>query len=99
MTGLEGTEGVISFHAGTKLTDNGVVTDGGRVMALTALGATIEEAAGKARAAAERVILKANTSGGTSGWTCWPTCKGFFSRNCELPPLFCGLLRSFFAIR
>jgi phosphoribosylamine--glycine ligase len=55
MTGLEGTEGVISFHAGTKLTDNGVVTDGGRVMALTALGATIEEAAGKARAAAERV--------------------------------------------
>jgi len=55
MTGLEGTGGVISFHAGTKLTDNGVVTDGGRVMALTALGATIEEAAGKARAAAEKV--------------------------------------------
>ncbi len=55
MTSLEGTEGVISFHAGTKLADNGVVTDGGRVMALTALGATIEEAAGKARAAAEKV--------------------------------------------
>jgi phosphoribosylamine--glycine ligase len=55
MTGLEGAEGVISFHAGTKLTDNGVVTDGGRVLALTALGATLEEAAAKARAAAEGV--------------------------------------------
>jgi phosphoribosylamine--glycine ligase len=55
MTGLAAPEGVISFHAGTKLIDNGVVTDGGRVLALTALGATIEEAAGKARDAAEKV--------------------------------------------
>jgi len=55
MTGLAGAEGVISFHAGTKLAGNGVVTDGGRVLALTALGATIEEAAAKARAAAEKV--------------------------------------------
>jgi phosphoribosylamine--glycine ligase len=55
MTGLAGAEGVISFHAGTKLADNGVVTDGGRVLALTALGATLSEAADKARAAAEKV--------------------------------------------
>ncbi len=55
MTGLEATESVISFHAGTKLAAGNVVTDGGRVLALTGMGATLEEAAAKARAAAEKV--------------------------------------------
>jgi phosphoribosylamine--glycine ligase len=55
IVGLEATENVISFHAGTKLAAGNVVTDGGRVLALTGMGATIEEAAAKARAAAEKV--------------------------------------------
>jgi phosphoribosylamine--glycine ligase len=55
MTGLEATENVISFHAGTKLATGNVVTDGGRVLALTGMGATLEEAAAKARTAAEKV--------------------------------------------
>jgi len=55
MTGLAATENVISFHAGTKLVAGNVVTDGGRVLALTGMGATLQEAAAKARAAAEKV--------------------------------------------
>ena len=55
MTGLGTTENVISFHAGTKLAAGNVVTDGGRVLALTGMGATLREAAAKARAAAEKV--------------------------------------------
>lgn len=35
---------VIVFHGGTKLSDGKVLTDGGRVLAVTALGKTIEEA-------------------------------------------------------
>lgn len=35
---------VIVFHGGTKLSDGKILTDGGRVLAVTALGKTIEEA-------------------------------------------------------
>ena len=35
---------VMVFHGGTKLSDGKVLTDGGRVLAVTALGKTIEEA-------------------------------------------------------
>ncbi|MDJ1483343.1 MULTISPECIES: phosphoribosylamine--glycine ligase [Xanthocytophaga] len=49
-------ENVLVFHAGTKLTpDNRVVTDGGRVMALTAYGADIRQALAKSNQAAERI--------------------------------------------
>jgi phosphoribosylamine--glycine ligase len=58
MTGLEEAKNVISFHAGTKLAENGVVTDGGRVLALTGMGTSLEEAAAKARAAAEKVSFE-----------------------------------------
>lgn len=45
ITGLELVDDdVIVFHGGTKLSDGRVLTDGGRVLAVTALGKTIEEA-------------------------------------------------------
>lgn len=44
---ISGSESINSstvFHAGTKIVDNTVVTNGGRVMAITSFGNTIEEA-------------------------------------------------------
>lgn len=46
---------VVVFHAGTVLKDNRVVTSGGRVLGVTALGATLEEARTKAYAAADLI--------------------------------------------
>ena len=43
------------FHAGTKITNNEIVSNGGRVLALTSLGNSIEEALEKSYAAA-RII-------------------------------------------
>ncbi|MBP1927128.1 phosphoribosylamine--glycine ligase [Sedimentibacter acidaminivorans] len=40
-------EDVIVFHGGTKLSEGKILTDGGRVLAVTALGDTIEEARNK----------------------------------------------------
>ena len=44
ITGLEAIEGSLVFHAGTKNEDNKVVTNGGRVIAITSFGETIEKA-------------------------------------------------------
>lgn len=41
-------EGIMVFHAGTKASDNQIFTNGGRVLGVTAYGATIEEARKKA---------------------------------------------------
>ena len=41
-------EGVQIFHAGTKQANGEVVTASGRVLAVTALGSTIEQARGRA---------------------------------------------------
>ena len=48
-------EGIQIFHAGTKIADNQVVTAGGRVLAVTALGSTIAAARDRAYAAAARI--------------------------------------------
>ena len=48
-------EGIQVFHAGTKIADNQVVTAGGRVLAVTALGSTIAAARGRAYEAAARI--------------------------------------------
>jgi phosphoribosylamine---glycine ligase len=48
-------EGIQIFHAGTKIAANQVVTAGGRVLAVTALGSTIAAARGRAYAAASRI--------------------------------------------
>ena len=58
ITGLENFEGkedYYCFHAGTKLTDEGIVTNGGRVLGITAKGATLKEARAKAYDATEWV--------------------------------------------
>ncbi|MDO6851989.1 phosphoribosylamine--glycine ligase [Cellulophaga lytica] len=44
ITGLDAVDGSIVFHAGTKLDGNKVVTNGGRVMAVTSFGANFKEA-------------------------------------------------------
>lgn len=46
---------VKTFHAGTKLTDNKVVTNGGRVLCVTALGNTVKEAQTRAYGAVKKI--------------------------------------------
>jgi phosphoribosylamine---glycine ligase len=46
---------VVVFHAGTSSKEGKVVTSGGRVLGITALGATLEEARAKAYAAADLI--------------------------------------------
>jgi phosphoribosylamine--glycine ligase len=55
--GLDSLDGdVMLFQAGTKKTDDGrIVTNGGRVLTVSALGATLEEARRKAYANVERI--------------------------------------------
>lgn len=56
ITGFEnfnGKDDYFCFHAGTKLTDEGIVTNGGRVLGITALGKDIKEARAKAYEATE----------------------------------------------
>lgn len=45
------------FHAGTKLTGDGVVTAGGRVLGITATADTLREAIDKAYAAADQIAF------------------------------------------
>jgi len=40
----EAPEGTLFFHAGTKVVDNKIVTDGGRVLSVTSFGDTMEQA-------------------------------------------------------
>ena len=49
---------VVVFHAGTALNERHVVTNGGRVLGVTALGATLEEARQKAYAAADKIVFE-----------------------------------------
>ncbi len=48
VTGLNEVSDCIVFHAGTKMEGNEIVTNGGRVLAVTALGANIQQAREKA---------------------------------------------------
>jgi phosphoribosylamine--glycine ligase len=47
ITGFDVVDESIVYHAGTTIKENKVFTNGGRVMAITSLGDTIEEALGK----------------------------------------------------
>ena len=61
INGLEkfnGKDGYYCFHAGTKLTDKGIVTNGGRVLGVTAKGATLKEARANACAATEWITFE-----------------------------------------
>lgn len=48
-------DGVTVYHAGTKLQDNKLVTSGGRVLGVTALGDTLEDALKKSYDAVEKI--------------------------------------------
>jgi phosphoribosylamine--glycine ligase len=58
ITGIDDAEGsgdVVVFHAGTKEVDGGLVTSGGRVLGVTAVGASLREAIDKAYRAVEHI--------------------------------------------
>ena len=46
MSGMESVQSSLVFHAGTKTAEGGIVTNGGRVMALTSFGESHKEAVG-----------------------------------------------------
>ena len=61
ISGLEkfdAAEGYYCFHAGTKTTDAGIVTNGGRVLGITAKGQNLKEARANAYAATEWVSFE-----------------------------------------
>ena len=55
---FEKEDGYYCFHAGTKLTEEGIVTNGGRVLGITAKGADLKEARANAYAATEWVTFE-----------------------------------------
>jgi phosphoribosylamine--glycine ligase len=55
ITGIENVEGSIVFHAGTALKDGEVVTNGGRVIAVSSYGKDKEEALKKSFTEAEKI--------------------------------------------
>lgn len=56
--GLNEVEGSIVFHAGTKMADGNVVTDGGRVLAVSSFGKNKEEALHKSFTEAQKIRFK-----------------------------------------
>jgi phosphoribosylamine--glycine ligase len=66
--GLE-SEGLTIFHAGTAIDDAGrLVTSGGRVLAVTALGADVPEAADRSREAAAAITFEGAFFRSDIGW-------------------------------
>ena len=59
---------VLVFHAGTALEDGALVTSGGRVLAVTGLGATLEAAARASREAAEAIEFEGKQYRRDIGW-------------------------------
>lgn len=57
ITGLDKVEGSIVFHAGTALTDGQVVTNGGRVIAVSSYGKNKEEALRKSFEEAQKIAF------------------------------------------
>ena len=55
ITGLNDAEDVILFHAGTKEVEGSIVTNGGRVLNICALGENLEETRAKVYRAAEKI--------------------------------------------
>lgn len=56
MTGFEHLADCLPFHAGTKILDGKIVTNGGRVIAVTAVGDNYREALAKAYSNVERIL-------------------------------------------
>lgn len=65
--GLEGAE-VMIFHAGTRAEGTGLVTSGGRILAVTALAETVAAAAAKSRDVAQRIEIEGAQFRRDIGW-------------------------------
>ncbi len=65
---LEQAEDVHVYHAGTKVENGTLVTDGGRVLAVTAVAATLAEAAARSRAAAASITFAGRQYRRDIGW-------------------------------
>jgi phosphoribosylamine--glycine ligase len=59
---------VVVFQAGTKRSEGQIVTAGGRVLAITALGDTLAQAAERSRAHAERTMFRGKQFRHDIGW-------------------------------
>jgi phosphoribosylamine--glycine ligase len=59
---------LLVFHAGTEIESGGLVTAGGRVLAVTGLGATLADAAGRSRAAAAAIAFEGKQFRRDIGW-------------------------------
>ena len=59
---------VLLFHAGTALRDGELVTSGGRVLAVTAVGSTLAEAVARSRDAAEAIEFQGKRYRRDIGW-------------------------------
>jgi phosphoribosylamine---glycine ligase len=55
LTSVDNLSGVKVFHAGTRITNGGLTTSGGRVLGVTALGTTLERAVDQVYRAVERI--------------------------------------------
>ncbi len=58
ITGIEKSTNSIIFHAGTKRNEDNIITDGGRVVAVTSLGNNLEDALKKSYESAEKILFK-----------------------------------------
>ncbi len=58
MTGFEKVSGSIAFHAGTKMLSDKIVSNGGRLVAITSFGNSIQEAIDKSFSNAEKINYK-----------------------------------------
>jgi phosphoribosylamine--glycine ligase len=65
---IEADGDVIVFHAGSRRDDNRILTDGGRVLAVTAVAATLHEAAERSRSAAARIEFDGRQFRRDIGW-------------------------------
>ena len=65
---LEDAGGVLVFHAGTKRDGARLLSDGGRVLAVTGIGATLDEAAARSRSAAEAIRFDGKHFRRDIGW-------------------------------
>lgn len=65
---LTGREDLHVYHAGTRLEDGTLITDGGRVLAVTAIAPTLAEAAQRSRAAAASISFAGKQYRRDIGW-------------------------------
>jgi phosphoribosylamine--glycine ligase len=65
---LESVQGSTVFHAGTRMVDGQVVTEGGRVLAITSHGETIQDAVRLSLENAERVEFEGKYYRRDIGW-------------------------------